>query len=86
MKDRRKNSMNTVDCCGCRPLAFLLALPCVILSLFVSIAGVIVWAIGSVVGLICPCCLCVPALVDFALELIKAPLHVLEWLTSHIPC
>lgn len=35
---------------------------------------------------ICPCCLCVTILVELALELIKAPLHVMEWFTSQIPC
>ncbi|KAF3788385.1 hypothetical protein EJ110_NYTH20874 [Nymphaea thermarum] len=35
---------------------------------------------------ICPCCLCVTVLVEVALELIKAPIHVMEWFTSKIPC
>ncbi|KAI3743028.1 hypothetical protein L1987_60729 [Smallanthus sonchifolius] len=35
---------------------------------------------------ICPCCLCVTVLVEIAIELIKAPIHVMSWFTSKIPC
>ena len=35
---------------------------------------------------VCPCCLCVTVIVELALELIKAPIHVIEWFTSQIPC
>ncbi|KAJ7947058.1 Pentatricopeptide repeat [Quillaja saponaria] len=35
---------------------------------------------------ICPCCLCVTILVEFALSLIKAPITVMEWFISKIPC
>lgn len=37
-------------------------------------------------SVICPCCLCVTVVVELALELIKAPIHVMEWFTSQIPC
>lgn len=35
---------------------------------------------------ICPCCLCVTIIVEFALALIKAPIVVMEWFISKIPC
>ncbi|KAL1330089.1 hypothetical protein HN51_047244 [Arachis hypogaea] len=35
---------------------------------------------------ICPCCLCVTLIVEFALALIKTPFSVMEWFTSKIPC
>ncbi|TMW88697.1 hypothetical protein EJD97_018221 [Solanum chilense] len=76
-------------CCrdsGCRPLAFLLSLPFALLSLFVSIIGVIVWIVGLSSSCICPCCLCVTVLVELALKLMKAPIHVMEWFTHQIPC
>ncbi|KAI4341119.1 hypothetical protein MLD38_025880 [Melastoma candidum] len=74
-------------CCDdCRPLGFLLGLPFAFLSLLVSIVGVFVWTVGLLLTLICPCCLCVTVLVELALELVKAPIHVMEWFTSQIPC
>ncbi|XP_019265483.1 PREDICTED: uncharacterized protein LOC109243049 [Nicotiana attenuata] len=75
-------------CCGegCRPLAFLLGLPFALLSLIVSVVGVIVWIVGLTLSIICPCCICVTLLVELALELIKAPIHVMEWFTNQIPC
>ncbi|CDP15909.1 unnamed protein product [Coffea canephora] len=76
-------------CCGdgdCRPLAFLLSLPFAFLALLVSLVGVIIWIVGILLSIICPCCLCVTVLVEMALQLIKAPIHVMEWFTSQIPC
>ncbi|KAI5661826.1 hypothetical protein M9H77_21149 [Catharanthus roseus] len=75
-------------CCDgdCRPLGFLLGLPFAFLSLLISIVGIIVWIVGILLSVICPCCLCVTVVVELALELIKAPIHVMEWFTSQIPC
>ncbi|GAV60139.1 hypothetical protein CFOL_v3_03670 [Cephalotus follicularis] len=76
-------------CCGdgdCRPLGFLLGLPFALLSLIVSLVAVFVWIVGLLLTCICPCCLCVTVIVEVALELIKAPIHVMEWFTSKIPC
>ncbi|KAG2717504.1 hypothetical protein I3843_03G180000 [Carya illinoinensis] len=70
----------------CRPLGFLLGLPFAFLSLLVSIVGLVVWIVGLLLSCICPCCFCVTVLVELALELIKAPIHVMEWFTSQIPC
>jgi hypothetical protein len=38
------------------------------------------------ISCICPCCLCVTLVLEVAVELIKAPLHVMTWFTSKIPC
>ncbi|KAJ7564840.1 hypothetical protein O6H91_02G036000 [Diphasiastrum complanatum] len=70
----------------CRPLGFLLGLPFAILSFFLSLIGVVVWIIATLLICICPCCICVAVIVSFALELIKAPLHVMRWFTKQIPC
>ncbi|KAK6919156.1 hypothetical protein RJ641_017578, partial [Dillenia turbinata] len=84
----------------CRPLGFLLGLPFAFLSLLISLVGVVVWIVGSdefhafalwvcqrlLLTCICPCCLCVTVIVEVALELIKAPIHVMEWFTEQIPC
>ncbi|XP_004485876.1 signaling peptide TAXIMIN 1-like isoform X2 [Cicer arietinum] len=79
-------------CCCCdedckfRPLGFLLGLPFAFLSLIISLIGVIVWIVGLILTCICPCCLCVTLIVEFALVLIKAPIVVMEWFISKIPC
>ncbi|XP_028782839.1 signaling peptide TAXIMIN 1-like [Neltuma alba] len=61
----------------CRPLGFLLGLLFAFLSLPLS---------QLVLICMCPCCLCVPIMVEFALALIKAPMLVMEWFISKIPC
>ncbi|OMO65345.1 hypothetical protein COLO4_31336 [Corchorus olitorius] len=68
------------------PLGFLLGLPFAFLSLLISIVGVVVWIVGLVLSCICPCCFCVTILVEFALGLIRAPISVMKWFTSKIPC
>ncbi|XP_057450753.1 signaling peptide TAXIMIN 1-like [Lotus japonicus] len=70
----------------CRPLGFLLGLPFAFLCLLISIVGIVVWIVGLLLTCICPCCLCLTVIVELALELIKAPLHVMEWFTAQIPC
>ncbi|EEF39844.1 conserved hypothetical protein [Ricinus communis] len=74
------------DDCECRPLGFLLGLPFAFLSLLISLVGVVVWIVGLVLSCICPCCFCVTVLVEFALGLIKAPIPIMKWFTSKIPC
>ncbi|ESQ51688.1 hypothetical protein EUTSA_v10017452mg [Eutrema salsugineum] len=84
----RKTRRRATMCCDddCRPLGFLLGLPFAFLSLLLSIVGVVIWIVGLLLSCICPCCLCVTILVEMALGLIKAPIHVMEWFTSTIPC
>ncbi|XP_024047361.1 uncharacterized protein LOC112101146 [Citrus clementina] len=74
------------DNCQCRPLGFLLGLPFAFLSLLLSIVGVFIWIVGIVLSCICPCCICVTVIVEFALALIKAPFRVMKWFTDQIPC
>ncbi|KAI8551477.1 hypothetical protein RHMOL_Rhmol06G0189300 [Rhododendron molle] len=71
---------------GCRPLGFLLGLPFAFLACLISLVGIIIWIVGLLLTCICPCCLCVTVIVELALELIKAPIHVIEWFTAQIPC
>ncbi|KAJ6738256.1 PROTEIN putative-RELATED [Salix koriyanagi] len=68
------------------PLGFLLGLPFAFLSLILSIIGVFVWIFGLLLSCTCPCCFCVTIMVEFALGLIKAPILVMKWFTSKIPC
>ncbi|KAL0535015.1 hypothetical protein IC582_029326 [Cucumis melo] len=72
--------------CNCRPLGFLLGLPFAFLSIFVGFVGVVIWIVGSVLSCICPCCFCVTVVIEFALALINAPILVMKWFTSKIPC
>ncbi|KAL9355387.1 hypothetical protein Peur_053357 [Populus x canadensis] len=74
------------DDCKCRLLGFLLGLPFAFLSVILSIIGVFVWIIGLVLTCICPCYLCVTIIIEFAPGLIKAPILVMKWFTSKIPC
>ncbi|ONH91493.1 hypothetical protein PRUPE_8G118700 [Prunus persica] len=66
----------------CRPLGFLLGLPFALLSLVLSIVGLVIWIVRLLLTCICPCCLCVTVVV----ELVKAQIHVMEWFTSQMPC
>ncbi|KAH7435838.1 hypothetical protein KP509_06G081200 [Ceratopteris richardii] len=72
--------------CECRPLGFLIGLPFALICILLSILGAIVWVIGTVISCICPCCFCLPPLVNFALALIKAPFRVIKWFASKFPC
>ncbi|KAK8958881.1 hypothetical protein KSP40_PGU014559 [Platanthera guangdongensis] len=74
------------DDCECRPLGWLLGLPFALLALIVSIVGILIWIVGLLLSCICPCCLCVTIVVELAIELIKAPIHVMQWFTAQIPC
>nr|GMD03049.1 signaling peptide TAXIMIN 1-like [Ipomoea batatas] len=77
-------------CCGedgeCRPLGFLLGLPFAFVALILSIVGVAIWIVGSLVSCVCPCCFCVTWIVELAVSLIKAPFSVIKWFTEQIPC
>ncbi|CAF1865143.1 unnamed protein product [Brassica napus] len=88
IREQRRKLAGEATMCedDCRPLGFLLGLPFAFLSLLLSIVGVVIWIVGLLLSCICPCCLCVTILVEMALGLIKAPIHVMEWFTSTIPC
>ncbi|OAY54829.1 signaling peptide TAXIMIN 2-like [Manihot esculenta] len=70
----------------CRPLGFLISLPFAFLSLILSLVGLIVWIIGSVLTCICPCCICCVGVANFAIELIKLPVNIILWFIELIPC
>ncbi|KAL5220790.1 hypothetical protein ABZP36_025503 [Zizania latifolia] len=70
----------------CRPIGWLLGLPFALLAVLVSFVGAIIWIVGLPISCVCPCCLCVTVLLEVAVELVKAPLHVMTWFTSKIPC
>ncbi|MQL87705.1 hypothetical protein Taro_020246 [Colocasia esculenta] len=74
------------SCGGIRPIGWLLSLPFVLLSLIFSAIGVFIWTVGTSISAVCPCCMCVTVLLEYAIEMIKVPLHVMEWFTSLIPC
>ncbi|CAM6092425.1 unnamed protein product [Calypogeia fissa] len=72
--------------CLCRPIGFLLGLPFMLLSGLLSIVGVIVWIIATLLICIFPCGVCLAAVITFAICLIKLPLNVITWFTHAIPC
>ncbi|KAG9140570.1 hypothetical protein Leryth_016067 [Lithospermum erythrorhizon] len=72
--------------CECRPLGFLLGLPFALVCLILSLVGIVIWVVGITLSCLCPCCICVTAIVDLAIALIKAPFSVLKCFTDQIPC
>ncbi|TYH71255.1 hypothetical protein ES332_D05G173500v1 [Gossypium tomentosum] len=74
------------DDCECRPLGFLLGLDCRVSLTFFLSSSFLFRLVWLVLTCICPCCLCVTIIVEFALCLIKAPVLVMKWFTSKIPC
>ncbi|KAJ8638831.1 hypothetical protein CKAN_02693800 [Cinnamomum micranthum f. kanehirae] len=70
----------------CRPLGFLIGLPFALLALILSLVGVVVWIIGTVLSCLCPCCICFAALANFAVGLIKLPVKVIRWFIGNFPC
>ncbi|WOH05626.1 hypothetical protein DCAR_0625045 [Daucus carota subsp. sativus] len=70
----------------CRPLGFLLGLPFSFLSLILSLLGVIIWILGSLLSCLCPCCFCCGGLLNLAVSLIKLPLNIIRWFIKSIPC
>ncbi|BBN14405.1 hypothetical protein MPTK1_6g11390 [Marchantia polymorpha subsp. ruderalis] len=78
--------MSNDDDCLCRPCGFLLGLPFMLLSAILSLVGIIVWVIATLLICICPCGVCLAAVVSFAIWLIKMPIHVITWFTRQIPC
>ncbi|KAJ7534971.1 hypothetical protein O6H91_12G013100 [Diphasiastrum complanatum] len=70
----------------CRPCGFLLGLPFALLSMLLTFIGILSWVFATLLICICPCCICVAALVNFALGLIKTPLNVIRLFTNQCPC
>ncbi|XP_028770094.1 signaling peptide TAXIMIN 1-like [Neltuma alba] len=83
---KKKSIMCCSEDCKCRPLGFLLRLPFAFLSLLLSLIGIIIWIVGLILTCIYPCCLCVTISIEFSLARIKAPILVIEWFISKIPC
>eukprot|EP00850_Spirogloea_muscicola_P002139 SM000008S22228 [mRNA] locus=s8:513312:514204:+ [translate_table: standard] len=70
----------------CRPLGFLIGLPFMLIGVLLSIIGMVIWVVGTFISCICPCCVCVTLLIELAIALIRAPVDILIWFTSTIPC
>uniref|UniRef100_A0A7C9DUL8 Uncharacterized protein n=1 Tax=Opuntia streptacantha TaxID=393608 RepID=A0A7C9DUL8_OPUST len=71
---------------GCRPLAFLLGFPFAVCALLLSLAGGIVWVLGSMLSFVCPCLKCCAELANTAMDMIKFPVNVFRWFIDKIPC
>ncbi|EXB75033.1 hypothetical protein L484_012157 [Morus notabilis] len=74
------------DSGSCRPLGFLIGLPFAFLSLLISLVGVVVWIIGSVLSCMCPCCICFAGIANMAISIVKLPVKIIEWFVDLIPC
>lgn len=74
------------DGCLCRPIGFLLGLPFMLLSALLSLVGIVVWIIATLLICIFPCGVCLAAVVSFAIWLIKLPIKIITWFTRSIPC
>ncbi|CAL0329002.1 unnamed protein product [Lupinus luteus] len=72
--------------CECRPLGFLIGLPFAFLSLILSLAGAVIWLLGTILSCLCPCCICCAELANVAVSLVKLPVRILRWFISQIPC
>ncbi|EYU44973.1 hypothetical protein ABFS82_13G071200 [Erythranthe guttata] len=70
----------------CRPLGFLIGLPFAFISLLLSLVGVIIWLIGSVLSCLCPCCICCAGVANLAVTMVEIPFKVIRWFIDLIPC
>ncbi|XP_072962832.1 signaling peptide TAXIMIN 2-like [Typha angustifolia] len=70
----------------CKPLGFLIGLPFALLSLVLSIVGAIIWIIGTLLTIVCPCCVCFAWLANTAMDLIQLPVSVIQCFVDLIPC
>ncbi|XP_022876771.1 uncharacterized protein LOC111394966 [Olea europaea var. sylvestris] len=71
---------------NCRPLGFLIGLPFAFLALILSLVGLVVWAIGSLLSCVCPCCICCAGIANLSVSLVKMPIKVIRWFIDLIPC
>ncbi|XP_057531251.1 signaling peptide TAXIMIN 2-like [Amaranthus tricolor] len=71
---------------GCRPIACLLGFPFAISAFLLSLAGGIVWILGSLLSYVCPCLSCCADLANKAMDIIKLPIDVFRWFIDKIPC
>ncbi|ONK69180.1 uncharacterized protein A4U43_C05F20170 [Asparagus officinalis] len=72
--------------CEFRPLGFLLGLPFAFLSLFISMAGAIVWMYGVMITVVCTCCPNAPKVIERGHVLMRTPIRVMRWFMETIPC
>ncbi|KAM3348425.1 hypothetical protein ACQJBY_021983 [Aegilops geniculata] len=70
----------------CRPLGLLIGLPFAALALVLSLAGAVVWILGSALSCVCPCCVCCAAAANLAVGLVQMPVKVIRWFIRQIPC
>lgn len=78
--------MSDDDGCDCRPLGFLIGLPFMLVAFLLSLIGMVLWIIATLLACCCPCGICCAGILNLALSLIKAPIKVIRWFTKQIPC
>ncbi|KAJ4980677.1 hypothetical protein NE237_031514 [Protea cynaroides] len=70
----------------CRPLGFLIGLPFALVAVVLSLVGLIIWVLGSILSCLCPCCICCAGIANFAMDLVKLPVKVIRWFIEKFPC
>uniref|UniRef100_A0A7I4DIH9 Uncharacterized protein n=1 Tax=Physcomitrium patens TaxID=3218 RepID=A0A7I4DIH9_PHYPA len=68
--------MSDDDGCDCRPLGFLIGLPFMLVAFLLSLIGMVLWIIATLLACCCPCGICCAGILNLALSLIKAPIKI----------